>query len=347
MKPLMTAVLFTLVSSAAFGQNPDLGLARADSLWKLGERAASLAVLETVATQAHQDGVAGAEIRAMTLLGARRIALGHPAEAAPPLRTAADLAGSKGDTLALMPAIRWLSLSANQQGQTALADSLYQKLFDLASACGDERHQGWASVGFASRFLDKGNPQEATLWYRRAASHLQLAGETGGELWARNGMGIALNRQLRHVEALDVYQQVARRSRTAGALQNLANATNNIGNLQLLLGDPAAAQEAFQLALSLADSLGMVNSRLTSALNLALCEVELGDLDAAAAILDSNLAFCQAGNLTEKKGQFLLEKGRLELARGRSRQGLGNLRAQLAPTALSDGRLPRLPHRSP
>lgn len=294
-----------------------LSLAGADSLWATGHHDKSLSILQLVAKQAVASHDTTGEVAALTRLGARQIAMGQPGKAGGKLGRAVELAATQRDTAALLPALRWLSLTAGQQGQTATADSLYRQLYDIATAAGDQRHQGWACVGFASRALETGQPTEAAQWYQQAADRLQQAGEVGGELWARNGQGIALNRQRRYREALAVYTEVAERARKAGAAMTLANATNNIGNLQMLLGYPAAAQQAFGQALVIADSLGLVESQLTTNLNLALCETELGNYELATAVLDSNLALCRTHNLVHSRGRMLLEKARLEAAGGR------------------------------
>ncbi len=316
-----TLIIFLIVgcgvlSSSAQAEAPP-SLARADSLWAAGDHANSLSIIQWVITRAVSAQDTTGEVAARTHCGARQIALGQPGEAHRNLARAVQLATALGDTVALLPALRWLSLTAGQQGQIAAADSLYQQLYNTADVAGDPRYLGWACVGFASRALQTGRPADAARWYRQAADHLGRAGETGGELWARNGLGITLNRQRRYHEALAVYTEVARRARETGATMTLANATNNMGNLQMLLGDPAAAQRAFGQARAIADSLGLVESQLTTNLNLALCESELGNLELATAILDSNLTLCRSHNLFQSRGRMLLEKARLEAAGGR------------------------------
>jgi CHAT domain-containing protein len=330
---LVTLTLIAGILAACLpgnGSAEPASFAHSDSLWAAGQRGPALSLLEDITRQAAAAGDTALEIAAATRLGARRIAVGQLAQASEGLSRAAAMAASCLDTAALLPAVRWWSLSAGLRGHAAEADSLYDQLYALARAAGDRGFQGWACVGFASRQLENGNPVPAARWYEEAAGHLQAAGEIGGELWARNGLGIALGRQRLFHQALTVYQEVAERSRVSGSSMSRANAVNNIGNHLMLLGDPGAAQAAFRQSAALFDSMGMIPAGLTPTLNLALCEMELGDLDAAAAILDSSLVICRAQGLAESTGQFLVEKARLETARGRRNAARLNLETALA-----------------
>ena len=291
-------------------------LARIDSLCAANRADSALAAIAPLLPQARAAGDSSLVAALLVRRGGLYAALGQAQRSEPILREAISLATALGDSAVLCLAVRWLSVAVGSQGRLPEAVDLYNRLLVLSRARKDRANEGWALVGLAWQAECEGRSGESARMYRRASELFAEAKTGSGEAWALNGLGTALSRLGTYEGALNAYRRAAAIARRMGNVTVESFAVNNIGTRELSLGDPSAALEDFQRAYDLQSKIGNKREMVTPALNISICETELGRYRDAMMILEKALADCTDQNYMDLEGKVLNQMAAVKALQG-------------------------------
>jgi len=293
---------------------PDVRLARIDSLWNDGERSRAwdLTVESLDAVRAEADTILLGEL--LVRKGQFLVFTGRNRQAEPDLQEALALAEHLGSTSLKLRASRWFSLSMGRQGRREEAQVLYEELVALARREEDPFHEGWGLVGLGWMAGWAGRYGEAVAHYDSATTCLLEAGDIEGEIWARNCIGINLDKHGAYYEAIASFETTVARARELGLPNSEAMALNNIGRLEFILGRPDRGLELFETAYRIHRELGHQREAMTAANNIALCQQNLGLGHEAIETFERQLAECRRKGYRDLEIACLLKIARaLEL----------------------------------
>jgi tetratricopeptide (TPR) repeat protein len=307
-------------------------IARIDSLRVASMAESALVVIGEALPTATRDADSTLILGLWVRQGELETSLGRARQGEVVLRRARALASQLGDSARVCSSLRWLSVAVGSQGRTDEADGLCRELLTLATIRRDTNHQAWARVGLAWNAAIRGRGDDAMREYRVAAELFHGGRNPRGEAWARNGLGIALAGAGRYEEARRSYQDAERLARQADYLMVVGLAANNLGALEYSLGDPGTAVRHFRDALLIRRQIGNLREAIIPGINLALCDSELGRLDAASDSLESLLRTCRAEGYVDLEAKALGQ-----LADTRGLQGRGREARALYRSILSMG----------
>lgn len=297
--PLLCLAVATIAVPASAQQDGDELL---DTIleWRAANRpdvVDSLAA-PAIATARAEGDVAGL-VDLLLVRGATRAGFGRARDAEPDLREGRDLATARGDTLRRLQFTRWLGVALGLQGRGSESAALYHELEDLARAAGDSLHLGWSWVGIAYEHYLQGRPDDAGAAYARAAGMLQRHGETQGAVWAWNGRGLALRQAGRFRDARTAFANVLALAEANGDRVNEALALDQLGRLDLMLGDPGRAERLFARSAAIHRAARHTREGLVPSIDLAKARTMQGRYEEAEALLDSVLAVCREHGLRD------------------------------------------------
>ncbi|MFO7610651.1 MAG: CHAT domain-containing tetratricopeptide repeat protein [Candidatus Krumholzibacteriia bacterium] len=292
-------------------------LARADSLHAARAVAAADSLLTRELDRARAAADEAYTLELLVRHGRLLVSYGQAARGAPLLDAAVALADARADSLNLARAVRWLSVAEGMAGRSAEAGVLYRQLLDIAVARRDSLHEGWALVGLGWEDLNRGLLDEARGHYARAVALFAAVGDHDAEIWARNGYGIVLQRLGDFPAALALYRELAATAQRTGATAVEAMACNNTGSLLHRLGDPGTAIAHYERARALQLSVRQTREAVIPALNIAVCQIDLGELEDAATLLGELDALCAAEGFPDLRADVLYELARVRAAQGR------------------------------
>ncbi len=309
-------VLFLLATvTPVFAQSPSDHRALQDSLitWRNTNRPDMVDSLAGPAiTTARAEGDTADLLALLLIRGATRAGFGRARQAENDLREGAVLSAARGDTLHHLQFLRWLSVSVGRQGRRTEASVLYHELEDLARAADDSLHLGWAWVGIAYDHHLQGRAEDAGQAYAQAAGVLQRRGETQGAVWAWTGRGLALRQAGRYREARKAFANLLDLVEGTGGVVNEATALDQIGRLDLMLGDPGRAVEHFTRAMDINRTHQHHREGLVPSIDLAGARIMQGRYAEAEALLDSSLAVARDLGLHDL--EMLAESKRVDVA---------------------------------
>lgn len=262
--------------------------------------------------------------------GVLYVAFGQPRPAERPLREAAALSESVGDSAVLIESLRWLAVSLDGQGMRRESLAHWTRVFELASATGDSVSLGTALSAFAYDSLRTGRYEGARARYEEAIAVLSAAGALSSELNARLGLARTLPQLGEYDSTRVLLRGVAALAAKNGLRYDEANAWNNLGSLEYSLGDPGEAAACFRRSWELHTADGSVLPALTSMVNLAITESALGRFAEAESLLSAALDTSRREGLPAQEAQARTELGDLETMRGRWRAALSQYDAGLA-----------------
>ncbi len=185
----------------------------------------------------------------LTTWGIVEASFGRGRRAEPLLREALDLSRAEDRWDRSAELLRWVGVSVGLQGRIAEADSVYAELLDAALDLDRADLEGWAHVGRGWCSLQRGELRASIRENRHARERFHQAMLPLGYSWAMNTEAIAL-RRLGHFDAArTLYHQAIEHSRDMpGATMMHAMALANLGNLDMILGDPSEALRSFRQA---------------------------------------------------------------------------------------------------
>ena len=229
----------------------------------------------------------------LTVRGAARAAVGNVRPAEADLREALTLAAAVRDTLRQLQALRWLGLAVGRQGRPAEAAALLADLEALATAAEDSVHLAWAWVGLAYDHYLAGRSGPAAAAYGRAAGVLERGPDPQQAAWAWSGRALALRQDGLFLEAREALRRVLTLAEAAGDELNQAMALNQLGRIEMLIGDPGRAVVLFGRSAAIHRGRQQHREGLVPCIDLAGARLQQGRFAEAAALLDSVLAVCR------------------------------------------------------
>jgi len=259
-----------------------------------------------------------------------RAAYGQGARAETELRTAAVLASALGDTALLCQAVRWLSVAVSLQGRVDEAADYSRQLLDLARASGNRGQEGWALVGLGYYHLNREHAEQSVNAYRRAADVFRTERLSEAEIWAQNGLGLALRKLGRYGEAGDCFSRSLELALLLENPMNEAMARAFLGELEMAYGDPSKAEEHFRRAREIHLAHGHLREAVPPALDLARCQTELGRYRAAATGLLAALQLSEDQGYRDLKGIVLNRLAVLRRLQGQPSEAATLARRSLA-----------------
>ncbi len=320
---LATAVgaLMATKADAAASRHDEI-LAEVDSLRVKGRAESTLAAIDRALPEARAlrdpDLLLDLHLRQGLLL----VSIGAARRGEEVLRPVLAEARARRDSASVTAALRWLGVAVETQGRTDEAADLYREVLELAVLRRDQRHEGWARVGLAWHDLSRGRMSEALAGYRRAVSLFLESGDGRGEAWARVGLGAALARAGEAEEAREAYRSASSLAARVDYRMVQCLAENNLGALEYSIGDPALARSHFREAARLHREVGNIREVIIPAINLAICETELGQFDSAADSLLAMVALCRREGYRDLEAGVLVNLARLRVAQGRRREAM-------------------------
>jgi len=301
-----------------------------DSLWNSGERLRSMALLDSLSSASAGDLSREERLQALLRSGSRWISLGEAKKSESASRAALELAGSLGDSTALRSSLRWLSVAASTLGRSAEARELCVRLLAFAKSSGDRHHEGWALVGLGWSDFNAGNAEEADREFACAAQIFREIDEQDGFAWAQNSRGMSLARLQHYAPAREAYEQAAQAAQRTDFRMVEAMALNNLAGLEYSLGDPGVALQRFSRAGKLQAETGNRREAIVPALNVAICQIDLGRYDEAEENLTRQLRECRDNGYRDLEGDVLTMLSNLQRERGQLHSAAAYLRQALA-----------------
>ena len=292
-----------------------------------------------IATARAADDSAGL-VQLLLIRGATRAGFGQARIAEADLRESTDLADALADTVHGLQGLRWLGVAVGRQGRAAEAAELYRELADRAEAAADSLHLGWAWVGLAYDHYLNGRAEAAGETYARAAGVLARCGETSGAIWARNGQGLALRQAGRYREARAAFADLLTLAEAGGDIVNQAMALDQLGRLDLMLGDPGRAVTLFRRSAEIHRTHHHRREELVPRIDMGTALIMQGRYAEAETTLTTVLGECRELGLRDLEWLAAGQLTDTELARGRPGAARVRCRRLLAqgpaPSRLSD-----------
>ncbi|MBU1698712.1 MAG: CHAT domain-containing protein [Candidatus Eisenbacteria bacterium] len=250
------------------------------------------------------------------------------------LREALTLSEAAADTPSTCYILRWLGVAVASQGRGNEARELAERLLALSIAAGDEFYQGMARVGLGWQDLDKGRTQEAVSEFRSASELFVQLGNPGSRALALNGLAVALTRLGSYEEAMTIGRQAAafaEKIEQEGEQSYMLNAIlNNLATLEFSRGDPGAAETHFRQAQALHRRSGNNRAAITPALNLAICQTQLGRYEEAFNGLEVLVQECREQGFSDLSGKVTNQMALVRHLQGRQRDAAELYRRSLA-----------------
>lgn len=304
-------------------------LARTDSLWESGDRRGSMALLDSLLARPETRVLPEERLQLLLRAASRWASLGQPKQGEAASLEAIALATELHDSTAVRTSLRWLSWAVGAQGRTAEARQVCEQLLHLAEAAGDRHHEGWALVGLGWSKLSAGNAAEAERDFARAAWIFEDLEESEGIAWSQNALGAALSRLGAYQQARDAYTQAVWTAQEVGFHIVEGMALNNLASLEYSLGDPGIALERFARAEELQRQAGSRREGIIPALNVAICQIDLGRYDEAEENLSRQLCECRENGYDDLQGDVLYMLSDLQRVRGQRHAAAATLRQAL------------------
>jgi tetratricopeptide (TPR) repeat protein len=328
-------ILFLSAAACVAVRGADAGsvspwIARIDSLRVESRADSALSVIAKALPIAESSADSTLILELWVRQGELQSSLGFAREGEAVLRRALGLARARDDTAKACVALRWLSVAVGSQGRTDEAAKLCRVLLSLAQTRRDRIHEAWARVGLAWSAETIGRDDEALEEYRLAAELFHGGNAQRGEAWARNGLGNALTGLGRYEEARRSYREAEDLAERAGYRMVEGLAANNLGTLEYLLGDPGAAVEHFRRALAVRREIPNVREWIIPRLNLALCDADLGRLEAASDSLTAMIAVCREGGYADLAAKVTNQLAQTRGLQGRAREARSLYRSTIA-----------------
>jgi tetratricopeptide (TPR) repeat protein len=304
-------------------------LARVDSLRQTFHAASALAVIDQLLAAGECAADSAFSLALWVRQGELLTSLGRARAGEQVLRRALASAWSHDDSATACAALRWLGVAVDSQGRGDEAGRLYRELLGLSRRIGDRRNEGWALVGLAWKAARDERADEAERLYREAIDLFKATADGPAEAWARNGLGAALVRAGRYDQARANYLAAAALAREYPNPLVACFAANNLGSLEYSMGDPNLALEHFCEAARLNRSLGNIRELVIPGINIALCETELGRLDAAADSLMALLELCRREGFLDLEAMVGNHLGDTRISQGRNHEARDFYRSTL------------------
>lgn len=189
-----------------------------------------------------------------------------------------------------------LGMVALNQRRWADAEEQQKLALDFRLRGEDQRTIAWAyqNLGMVylmqSEYGHQNRLREAEEWLRPAVAMLESLSDPYNLALAQNNLGTVQMRLGNYLEALPLYQQAGSALRTLGGQRVVAQIYNNLGLLYLSLAEPARAETVFRDGVAIYLNLGDHQSRLNTQHGVVLALLQQKRFAEAAALCEHSLA---------------------------------------------------------
>jgi tetratricopeptide (TPR) repeat protein len=305
---------------ALFTSTPDLLAAgRADSV---------LAEVDRLELEADAAGDSIALISLQTHRGRTLVRSSRFADGERALRVALATAEAHGDSTHLLEPLFRLVQAIDAQGRPERVVPWMQRLLARSRELGDGPYEGRVRTLLARRAMGEGRPEEAESHLQRAASIFAADPALASDL-----PSVLLLRGVVHAKSgeLDTarraWQACADSSRALDFSYMEANALTNLGILEGMVGDPAAAARVLERAHRVLLDGGRRRAAIPPAINSARALVDLGRYDSALARLDAALAVVREEGLLDLESGIRRTRAEVHARRGARGAAVAEARA--------------------
>ncbi|MGI5289882.1 AfsR/SARP family transcriptional regulator [Nonomuraea polychroma] len=228
-----------------------LAWALREFLERRGYREEALSTHRTAVQAAERLGDLGAQAHAYHSLGGAASDLGRTHEALEYVSRAVELFRVVGDLDNQAQAMRYVSYELNRQGRTAEALALTEQALELFTVSGDARGQATTLNDVGWYHMQLGHFQQGLERCESAVERLADLGFRRGESAAWDSVGYARHRLGQFQQAITAYRRAAELRNSMGARYPEASSLGRLGDVHLDAGEPEAAREAWQAALTI------------------------------------------------------------------------------------------------
>lgn len=298
---------------------------RCEALFTAGRYDSLLAILPAYITRAQTAGDSLLLGRAITQRGRTLFMLGR-AGGERDIDSGIQIAESIADTMGLMPAVNFKGFVHWNAGRSDEAIRCFERRLFLAQRTHSPIDEGWARTSLGLAFHSLGNQERARREYERALALFHASGRTQLEISPLLGMGRIEDALGDGSAAIRWYQRAWVAARQVGDRMNEMWAANNLSVSETTQGDLSRAWQYMQHAVGLARELKSPYAMVVPAANLASRMMELGDFEAAQALLDEARALCESQGAADELPIVDYGIAWLRLQQGRNADAIAILR---------------------
>jgi tetratricopeptide (TPR) repeat protein len=343
-RPLVLAAALWLFATGAAAQQRSLTApqrAVIDSLQSLSDQGRIDAIDALVAAELPAARAADDSLFVMRLVGARGSANtmhNRAGRAGDDLSEALRLATALGDSASVGRLALWSARQREVLGQQEASAVFYRRALDLGRETASPFYMGRGLAGLAWDRTLEGDYAQAESLYTEAHACAVAADDSFTILWSRNGLGICYTNLGQFARADTVLAATWREAGRRGLRMVEGTALNNHAGLLEMLGRPGEAMQGYRRSRELNLAAGAVREAFPAGMNVARCQQQLGQLDAAANTVAELIGEArQAGfrdmlpGALEQLALIRMDQGRPALAARHCREGL----------AMTDALIPR------
>ncbi|MEV4177459.1 BTAD domain-containing putative transcriptional regulator [Nonomuraea sp. NPDC049709] len=228
-----------------------LAWALTEFLERRGYREEALATHRTAVQAAERLGDPGAQAHGYHNLGGAARDLGRTHEALDYASRALELFGKVGDLDKQAQAMRSVSYELHRQGRTAEALALTEQALELFTVTGDARGQATTLNDVGWYHMQLGHYQQGLEHCTSAVERLARLGFRRGEAAAWDSVGYGRHRLGQFQQAIIAYRCAVELRNSTGTRYPEASSLGRLGDVHLDAGEPEAAREAWQAALTI------------------------------------------------------------------------------------------------
>lgn len=326
----------TMAAAAAEPAARDLVVAQADSLVRLRQFDAAVALLDSAAAAAQAAGDPARRCRYLAHAGLTLKRCSRPRDAEQVYLEAERCALALGDSTLLCEVLFRMAQCVDEQGRPPRAIPMYQRLIDTANACGDRAHFARGHVYLARREIQSGDYLTARDRLDSALVILRELGLSRDILPATMFLGLTSIHMGDHARARAVYQSAVAAAIQSGDHEAAGTSLGNLGFLEMARGDPGRAAAYWRRAYQLLRDHDELRASTVPALNEANALCDLGRFDQARARIDTVLAICKERGFVDREATALTMSGQVARRQGQFHDAARQCRAAMVLLRATD-----------
>src|SRR5262245_1822516 len=155
-----------------------------------------------------------------------------------------------------------VALSLGHLGNVYLADGKFrealdhfQKSLQMCEKMGDKSCVVTSLINLGVAWREQGDYTKALEFYNKSLSLSEQIGESASVALSLNNIALVLNKQRKFADALEMAERASKIARSIGELHLLGSARTQAGNSYVSLNKPSQAQQAFEDASKVAETL--------------------------------------------------------------------------------------------
>lgn len=239
------------------------------------------------------------------------------------------LCEAASDTVGLFEALSIYATTLEDRGQASRVVEVAGRARDLAQTAGMVGREGAAMTQLARRSLRAGDLDRAQALIEESLPLLRAGGRARSAASSLNLLAICEGRRGNELESQRWLRACIEACRDIDLPRIEASALNNLGGSEMRVGDPAVAVEYFRRAYELKVQIGDARGAITPACNLALAMQELGRIDEARAIYETQSKVAADQGYRDLEVMLLNSLGALNIESGRHQEARSQLETSL------------------